>query len=45
MKEYIGWLFDLYVHKDGIVLWLLGEDKFNRITIDTNIMGGPVSEA
>jgi DNA polymerase-2 len=27
MKEYIGWLFDLYTHKQGIVLWLAGEDK------------------
>ena len=28
MKEYIGWLFDLYEHpKQGIVLWLIGEDK------------------
>jgi DNA polymerase II len=28
MKTYTGWLFDLYVHpKQGIVLWLVGEDK------------------
>jgi DNA polymerase-2 len=28
MKEYAGWLFDLYAHpKHGIVLWLIGEDK------------------
>lgn len=27
LKEYIGWLFDLYLQKDGIVLWLVGEDK------------------
>lgn len=28
MKEYTGWLFDLYAHpKQGIVLWLVGEDK------------------
>ena len=27
MKEYLGWLFDLYAHKEGIVLWLAGEDK------------------
>jgi len=26
MKEYIGWLFDLYAQKDGITLWLAGED-------------------
>ena len=28
MKEYTGWLFDLYAHpKQGIVLWLIGKDK------------------
>jgi DNA polymerase II len=27
MKEYTGWLFDLYAQKDGIVLWLVGEDN------------------
>ncbi len=28
MKEYTGWLFDLYAHpKQGIVVWLAGEDK------------------
>ena len=28
MKEYTGWLFDLYAHpKQGIVLWLVGEDQ------------------
>jgi DNA polymerase-2 len=28
MKEYTGWLFDLYAHpRQGIVLWLIGEDK------------------
>ncbi|HLO27721.1 MAG TPA: DNA polymerase domain-containing protein [Anaerolineales bacterium] len=26
MKEYTGWLFDLYIQKKGIVLWLVGED-------------------
>jgi DNA polymerase-2 len=27
MKEYTGWLFDLYAHpKQGIVLWIVGED-------------------
>jgi DNA polymerase II len=26
MKEYVGWLFDLYARKDGIVLWIVGED-------------------
>jgi DNA polymerase-2 len=28
MKEYAGWLFDLYEHpRQGVVLWLVGEDK------------------
>ena len=27
MKEFTGWLFDLYAHKDGVILWLAGEDK------------------
>jgi DNA polymerase II len=27
MREYIGWLFDLYAHPtQGIVLWIVGED-------------------
>lgn len=30
MNEYTGWLFDLYARKDGIVLWLLGEDHKPR---------------
>lgn len=28
MKEFTGWLFDLYAHpRQGVVLWLIGEDK------------------
>lgn len=28
MREYTGWLFDLYAHpRQGMVLWLVGEDK------------------
>lgn len=27
MKEYTGWLFDLYIQKDKVVLWLVGEDR------------------
>ena len=27
MKEYTGWLFDLYIQKEHIVLWLVGEDR------------------
>src|ERR1051325_2159829 len=30
MKEYVGWLFDLYAKKDGILLWLVGEDQKPR---------------
>ncbi|HET9587957.1 MAG TPA: DNA polymerase domain-containing protein [Anaerolineales bacterium] len=26
MKEYTGWLFDLYAQSEGIVLWIIGED-------------------
>jgi DNA polymerase II len=26
VKEYTGWFFDLYAQKEGITLWLLGED-------------------
>ncbi len=45
MKEYIGWLFDLYVQKDGIVLWLVGEDQkphsFTQPFQITFYVGGP----
>ena len=27
MKKYVGWLFDLYAQKEGVVLWLIGEDQ------------------
>ena len=31
MKEYTGWLFDLYPHpKNGIIVWLAGEDEKPR---------------
>ena len=30
MKEYTGWLFDLYAKKNGIVVWLIGEDHKPR---------------
>lgn len=26
MKEYTGWFFDTYAHKDGVVVWLVGEN-------------------
>jgi DNA polymerase-2 len=45
MKEYIGWLFDLYAHKQGVVLWLAGEDKkphsFTQPFQITFYVGGP----
>jgi len=46
MKEYTGWLFDLYVHpRQGIVLWLIGEDKKPHSFIQpfqiTFYVGGP----
>jgi DNA polymerase-2 len=45
MKEYTGWLFDLYAHKQGIVLWLVGEDKkphsFTQPFQITFYVGGP----
>ena len=45
MKEYTGWLLDLYAKKDGIVLWLVGEDKkphsFTQPFKITFYAGGP----
>lgn len=45
MKEYSGWLFDLYAHRDGIVLWLVGEDhkprSFTHFFQITFYVGGP----
>jgi DNA polymerase-2 len=46
MKEYTGWLFDLYAHpKHGIILWLAGEDKkphsFTQPFQITFYVGGP----
>ena len=45
MKEYTGWLFDLYAQKEGIVLWLVGEDKkphsFTQPFPLTFYVGGP----
>src|SRR5215212_8136463 len=46
MKEYTGWLFDLYAHpKQGIVLWLVGEDhkphSFTQPFQITFYVGGP----
>jgi DNA polymerase II len=45
LKEYTGWLFDLYLQRDGIVLWLVGEDKkphsfYQQFPI-TFYVGGP----
>ncbi len=46
MKEYTGWLLDLYAHpKQGIILWLVGEDKkphsFTQPFQITFYAGGP----
>jgi DNA polymerase-2 len=45
MKEYVGWLFDLYAQRDGIVLWLVGEDQkphsFKQSFQITFYVGGP----
>ncbi|MGZ9222869.1 MAG: DNA polymerase domain-containing protein [Anaerolineales bacterium] len=45
MKEYTGWLFDLYAARQGIVLWLAGEDKkphsFTQSFQITFYVGGP----
>jgi DNA polymerase-2 len=46
MREYTGWLFDLYAHpRQGIVLWLIGEDKKPHSFIQpfqiTFYVGGP----
>jgi DNA polymerase-2 len=45
MREYTGWLFDLYAQRDGIVLWLVGEDhkpySFTQPFPITFYVGGP----
>jgi DNA polymerase-2 len=45
MREYIGWLFDLYAQKEGITLWLVGEDQkpysFTQPFQVTFYVGGP----
>ena len=45
MKEYTGWLFDLYAGKNGIVVWLIGEDykprSFTQAFPITFYAGGP----
>lgn len=45
MKEFLGWLFDLYAHKDGVMVWLLGEDRkshsFTQPFPVTFYAGGP----
>ena len=47
MREYTGWLFDLYAQKDGIVVWLVGEDhkphSFTHSFPITFYVGGPFS--
>ena len=45
MKQYTGWLLDLYANENGIVLWLVGEDKkphsFTQPFQTTFYVGGP----
>ena len=45
MKEYTGWLFDLYAQKNGVVVWLIGEDhkprSFTQPFSITFYAGGP----
>ena len=46
LKEYTGWLFDLYAHpRHGLVLWIIGEDKkpysFNQPFTVTFYVSGP----
>ncbi|MDQ2693303.1 MAG: hypothetical protein M3Y68_14800 [Chloroflexota bacterium] len=45
MKEYAGWLFDLYAKKNGIIVWLIGEDhkprSFTQPFPITFYAGGP----
>ena len=46
MREYTGWLFDLYAHpKHGVVLWIVGEDgkphSFTQPFQVTFYVGGP----
>ena len=45
MKEYTGWLFDLYAQKNGVVVWLVGEDQkpysFIQSFPITFYVGGP----
>jgi DNA polymerase II len=44
-KEYTGWLFDLYAHKEGVVLWLVDEEgklySFTQPFQITFYAGGP----
>jgi hypothetical protein len=45
LKEYTGWFFDLYAQKDGVVVWLAGEDgkpySFTQLFPITFYAGGP----
>jgi DNA polymerase II len=45
LREYTGWLFDLYAQKDGVVVWLLGENgkpySFTQPFPITFYVGGP----
>ena len=45
MKEYTGWLLDLYAQKDGVTLWIVGKDKKPHSFVQdfqiTFYVGGP----
>jgi DNA polymerase II len=45
LREYVGWLFDLYAKKDGVIVWLVGEDgkpySFTQSFPITFYVGGP----
>jgi hypothetical protein len=45
LREYTGWLFDLYAQRNGVVLWLVGEDhkahSFTQPFQITFYAGGP----
>jgi DNA polymerase-2 len=45
LKEYTGWFFDIYAQKDGVAVWLVGEDgkahSFMQAFPITFYAGGP----
>jgi hypothetical protein len=45
LKEYKGWLLDLYAQKDGVILWIVGDDgkphSFAQLFQITFYVSGP----